>query len=124
MSMRTLLFIDDDEDVRESFCDLFMFAGWTVFGVGDGLEALAWLAEREPPDVIVLDLKMPGCDGYEFRERQLGDPRLAKIPTVIFTADAQVDDADVASLRDVPIVKKSAEFAQLLAAVERACATG
>jgi FixJ family two-component response regulator len=35
------LFIDDDEDVRESFADLFMFAGWTVFGVGDGLEALA-----------------------------------------------------------------------------------
>jgi len=121
--MRTLLFVDDDEDVRESFSDLFTFAGWTVAGVGDGLEALAWLAARELPDVIVLDLKMPGCDGYEFRERQLADPRLRGIPTVIFTADAQVDEGDVASLRDVPIVKKSAEFAQLLAAVERAFAS-
>jgi CheY-like chemotaxis protein len=70
--------------------------------------------------VIVLDLKMPGCDGYEFRERQPAHPGLARIPTVIFTADAEVDHADVVSLREVPIVKKSAELAQLLAAVERA----
>jgi CheY-like chemotaxis protein len=118
--MRTLLFVDDDLDVREAFYDLFTYAGWTVTGVCDGLEALEWLAAHEPPDVILLDLKMPRCDGYEFRQRQLADARLADIPTLAFTADAHVDDAELPLLGELPIVRKSIEFAQLLALVERA----
>ena len=77
-------------DVREAFADLLEFAGWTVAHAGDGLEALEWLAAHAPPDVILLDLKMPRCDGYEFRARQLADPRW-RLPTVVFTADANVD---------------------------------
>ena len=96
---RVLLFVDDDVDVREAFADLFEFAGWTVVHAGDGGEALAWLAANEPPDAIVLDLKMPRCDGYEFRERQLADPRWRGMPTVVFTADANVDGADAADAR-------------------------
>ena len=38
--------------------------------------------------MILLDLKMPRCDGYEFRARQLADPRCADVTTVVFTADA------------------------------------
>jgi two-component system response regulator MprA len=120
----TLLFVDDDADVREAFHDLFTFAGWTVACACDGLEALDWLATHERPDVILLDLKMPRCDGYEFRERQLADPRLADIPTLVFTADAHVDEVDLPLLGKLPIVRKSIEFAQLLALVERARGPG
>jgi two-component system, chemotaxis family, chemotaxis protein CheY len=117
--MRTLLLIDDDADVREAFTDLFAFRGWTVVGACDGLEALEWLAAHEAPDVILLDLKMPRCDGYEFRERQLADARLKDLPTVVFTADAHIDDVYLPLLGDLPVVRKSLEFADLLALVER-----
>ena len=117
---RTLLFVDDDIDVREAFYDLFSYAGWAVTCVGDGLEALEWLAANPPPDVILLDLKMPRCDGYQFRARQLADARWKDIPTLVFTADAHVDDADLPLLGDLPVVRKSVEFARLLALVERA----
>ena len=117
--MRTLLLIDDDADVREAFTDLFTFAGWNVVTACDGLAALAWLQAHEAPDLILLDLKMPRCDGYEFRERQLADARFKNLPTVVFTADAHVDDVYLPLLGDLPVVRKSIELADLLALVER-----
>ena len=58
-----------DLDVREAFTDLFEFIGWKVFHAADGQAALDWLEANPPPTVILLDLKMPRCDGYEFRRR-------------------------------------------------------
>lgn len=116
---RTLLFVDDDLDVREAFGDLFEFAGWTVSFAGDGAEALDWLGAHELPDAIVLDLKMPRLDGYEFRQRQLADPRLRDVPTVVFTADANVDGLRAPTLEGAPVVRKSAPFAELNAVLAR-----
>jgi CheY-like chemotaxis protein len=115
---RRLLFVEDDDDIRDAFADLLRFAGWEVVQARDGEEALVLLA-RERPSAIVIDLKMPVLDGYEFRRRQLADPRLAAVPTVVFTADT---DAGVESelFAGVPIVRKSQEFPELLAAIERA----
>src|SRR5262249_19103493 len=79
---RTVLFVDDDDDIRDAVSDLLELGGWTVARAGDGEEALDWLMRNELPALILLDLKMPRCDGYEFRARQLADARLAAIPTV------------------------------------------
>jgi len=110
----TLLFIDDDADVRDAFSDLLEFAGWQVVPAADGLEGLKWLAENPAPAVILLDLKMPRCDGYEFRRRQRRDPRLEGIPTLVFTADGEHDTGRMAMLGDVMVVRKSDEFSVLL----------
>jgi CheY-like chemotaxis protein len=119
--MKRLLFIDDDTDVRVAFADLLACAGWEVVHARQGEEALAWLAAHDAPAVIVLDLKMPVCDGHQFRRRQLADPRLVRIPVVVFTADsAATVDGDLFGA--VPIVRKSQEFPELLAAVDRAAA--
>jgi two-component system response regulator MprA len=117
--MKQLLFIDDDVDVRDAFADLLIFSGWEVVAAADGLEALAWLVEHAAPAVILLDLKMPRCDGYEFRSRQLEDPRLRAIPTVVFTADAQPEPSLLRGLGDVVLVRKSDEFSDLLQQIER-----
>jgi CheY-like chemotaxis protein len=116
----TVLFIDDDEDIREALADLLAYAGWTVVHAGDGHEALDWLATHDPPQVILLDLKMPRCDGYEFRARQLADPRLRAVPTVVLSADANVEEAADPALAGLPIVRKSVQFDQLMKALEAA----
>jgi CheY-like chemotaxis protein len=116
---RTLLFVDDDVDVREAFGDLFELAGWTVVHAADGDEALSWLGTHGLPSLILLDLKMPHCDGYEVRRRQLADPRLADVPVVVFTADANAEGATLPSLGGAPVVRKSAPFDELAALVDR-----
>ena len=110
---RLVLFVDDDLDVREAWADLLAFRGWEVAHASDGMEALQWLAAHRPPDAILLDLKMPRCDGYQFRAAQLADARWRDIPTVVFTGDAKVEGARLPSLGGARVVYKSVEFAQL-----------
>ncbi len=86
-----------------------------------GAEALRIL--REEPDicVIVLDLLMPGTDGYWFRQEQLRDPVIAHVPAVVFTGSPL--DLDVA--RDVlkveDVFQKPVPADALCAAVSRYC---
>jgi CheY-like chemotaxis protein len=113
------LFVDDDVDVREAYADLLAWSGWAVAHAGDGLEALAWLAANPRPTAILLDLKMPRCDGYQFRAAQLADPRWRDIPTVVFTADADVEGIRMPSLGGARVVRKSADFSQLAAVLDQ-----
>ena len=69
--MHRLLIIDDDEGITEALGDVMRDAGYTVEAVLGGHEALARLAEPPSVDLILLDLTMPGMDGFEFRARAL-----------------------------------------------------
>ena len=80
-----VLVVDDDEDLLVVLRDVIEEEGYRVLTACGGEEALALLESGETPCMILLDLKMPGMDGAEFRRRQLGDPRLAAIPVVGFT---------------------------------------
>ena len=59
--------------------------GLDVRVAGDGWAALELLRQGLRPDVIVLDLVMPRLNGWEFRQKQLDDPALRTIPTVVTT---------------------------------------
>ena len=67
--------------------------GHTVTGVGDGLAALDALgADGEPPfDVVLLDLVMPGLDGYRTLERMKASRRLAHLPVIVISAVEELD---------------------------------
>ena len=82
---RTLLFVDDDVDVREAFGDLFDFHGWTVVHAADGQEALDWLEANPAPTAILLDLKMPRVDGFEVLRRLKESPQTAPVPVIVLT---------------------------------------
>lgn len=75
-----VLAVDDDASVRELIQATLAVAGFDVITAGDGLHAVE-LAVRERPKVVVLDVMMPGLDGFEVASRLRGEP---DPPAVLF----------------------------------------
>jgi two-component system CheB/CheR fusion protein len=63
-SARLILIADDDQDARESLGAILELSGYEIVYAADGLEALS-LSRTHRPDVVFLDIQMPGLDGYE-----------------------------------------------------------
>jgi CheY-like chemotaxis protein len=80
-----ILVVDDDGDFREALCEVLSEAGYPVQQAASGEEALARV-EEEAPGMMLLDLKMPGIDGWGVMERLRADPRWAAIPILILSA--------------------------------------
>ncbi len=92
MSLETtsILIADDHDDNRELLFLLLSAAGYSVREARDGSDCLAQ-ARAQPPDLIVMDLSMPGLDGWAvFRELQ-ADHRTQAIPCIAVTAHAELD---------------------------------
>jgi CheY-like chemotaxis protein len=88
-----VLVVDDDAAVREVVVALLQREGRHAVGVPDGRAALAQL--RLAPGgcaLILLDLRMPEMNGWQFRAAQREVPELAAIPVVVVSADAGTDD--------------------------------
>ena len=77
--MNSILIIDDELSIRETLEQILSYEGYTAFKAGSGPEALS-LLEKEEPDAILLDVKMPGMDGFEVlaRLKEMG----RKIPVI------------------------------------------
>ncbi len=86
---RTILVVDDESGVRDMLSASLQAQGYAVYTAPDGQSALDQLRRMPRPDVILLDLLMPGMDGWEFRYRQRLDPDLEPIPVIILSAVAQ-----------------------------------
>ena len=86
-----ILLVDDVEDNRDLYAQFFMHKGWRTAVASDGYEALA-RATSLRPDVIVLDLGMPGMDGWEVAQRLKSDPATSSIPIIALTGHA-LDDS-------------------------------
>jgi DNA-binding response OmpR family regulator len=89
--MAKVLVIDDEAPIR-LLCRVNLEAeGMEVTEAEDGAEGLE-LAREEQPDVILLDVMMPGLDGWEVLQRLLDDDRTKEIPIVFLTARAELRD--------------------------------
>jgi CheY-like chemotaxis protein len=86
--VKTILLVEDDDDLRQMFADALRFAGFKVQQASDGLEALRIL-ENGSPDLIVLDLVLPGVDGLSVRDEILAHIETRDIPIVIVTGSAE-----------------------------------
>lgn len=80
-----ILVVEDDSDLADALAEVLTEEGYRVMYARDGAAALELLA-GEIPDLILLDLMMPGMNGWAFRERQLQDSRLRGIPVLVLTA--------------------------------------
>ena len=85
--------IDDEPDVRWLIRMSLERAGHEVIDAEDGLRGVA-LAQRQRPQIIVLDLMMPVMDGYAVLEALAKDDRTASVPVVVLSARATPDEAE------------------------------
>jgi len=91
MPRTTILAVEDEKDILDLLDFNLSQAGYRVVRAQDGLEGLR-LARAERPDLIVLDLMLPGLDGKEVCRRIRQDPELKAIPVVMLTAKAEEID--------------------------------
>ncbi len=89
--MATVLVIDDEAPIRLLCRVNLEAAGMEVLEAGDGPTGLG-AARAERPDVILLDVMMPGMDGWQVLEELLEDPRTKEIPIIFLTARAELRD--------------------------------
>lgn len=82
----TILVVEDDLDVQEALALLLREQGFDVVTASNGQEGLERLRERPDTRIILLDLMMPVMDGATFRQHQLDDRALARIPFILLTA--------------------------------------
>jgi two-component system, OmpR family, phosphate regulon response regulator PhoB len=85
ISPKRVLIVDDEMDMRIFMKTLFETSGWQPVVTRDGAQGLAE-ARREPPDLIVLDVMMPGEGGALMYRGLKSDSRLANIPVIMLSA--------------------------------------
>ncbi|MDL2185750.1 EAL domain-containing response regulator [Pseudomonas sp. ChxA] len=84
-SPATLLIVDDEPQVRKLLETLLQHEGYQTLTASSGEEALQLVAQQ-PPDLILLDIMMPGMDGYEVASQLKGNAATANIPIIMLTA--------------------------------------
>ena len=92
MTKRVLL-VEDEANIVVSLTFLLERAGFEVESEMNGRSALARVLET-PPDVMVLDVMLPGLDGFEVLRQLRADPRGEKLPVLMLTAKGQREDRD------------------------------
>lgn len=92
---RTVLVIDDEQDLRDALSTALSYEGFEVFGAVDGEEGLL-RAKNHAPDLILLDIMMPKLDGVGMLKQMRATEWGKKIPVIVMTAlDDMVKMAEV-----------------------------
>ncbi|EKE19971.1 MAG: Response regulator receiver modulated metal dependent phosphohydrolase [uncultured bacterium] len=83
---KTILIAEDEEDLLEMYSMALSSKGFEVLKAINGIQALEWLEKKyDQIDLILLDIVMPGMDGFETLEKIKKDDRFKKIPVVVST---------------------------------------
>src|SRR5687768_16834700 len=87
----TVLLVEDEESLRKVMRDLLERDGYTVAEAADGVQALD-AVDRHAPDVILLDLNLPGLDGYSVLQQLRSRNATSRIPVIVLTAKGDEDN--------------------------------
>jgi PAS domain S-box-containing protein len=83
---RTILVVEDDKDIALLIRSHLQKVGYAVITAASGEDALAYLqASRQMPDLITLDIELPGINGFEFATKMAADPKMADIPVLVIS---------------------------------------
>lgn len=89
-----VMIVEDDFAIREALTQILEDYGYLIASASNGQEALDYLRANALPQLILLDLMMPVMNGYQFRDVQQQDTRLASVPVIILSADNDAEVAD------------------------------
>ncbi len=89
--MTKILVVDDDQDIRELISFTLRHDGFAVIVSGNGEDAIQ-LAVEQQPDLIIMDVRLPGMSGYEACRKITSEERTKHIPVVFLSAKGQLDE--------------------------------
>src|SRR6185295_13801256 len=118
--MTTVLVVEDELNIRKFVAANLKARGFQVLEAPDAETGLE-LVQGTIPDAIVLDIKLPGMDGWQFLENISVNPDLAQIPTVVMTAHVMDSEARQIRFPNVSeVIFKPVSAAQMVSAVQKA----
>jgi CheY-like chemotaxis protein len=128
MAKVQVLVIDDEDRLRDVVLAVLESAGYTTAGAASGDEALARFTEFQP-DMIILDMMMPGVDGFEFLARLRGEPLKSTVPVLISSALGStlahaIEPGSAATLGIVGVLAKPVDIDALLGSVRTTIGPG
>jgi DNA-binding response OmpR family regulator len=120
MAYRVLL-AEDEPNIVESLSFLLERAGFEVNALGDGSAALEFALSKQP-QVMILDVMLPGMDGFEVLRRLRADPGGKDLPVIMLTAKGQREDREAALEIGADVfITKPFSNAEVIGSVERLC---
>lgn len=111
-----ILLVEDDRSIRDVLRGILEEEGYAVTIAENGKRALEFLRSGGVPDLIVLDLRMPIMDGWQFRAEQKADPVLAAIPVLAISADGS---AKAAAIDAAAYLRKPLSTGAMIEAIRR-----
>ena len=122
--MTTVLIVEDNEASRDALSRRLQRRGYEIAVAADGLQAVA-VAVGTMPDLILMDLGLPGVDGWTATERLKGDAATRHIPIIVLSAHAMSSDREQAlAAGGDDFDTKPVRFPQLLEKIERLLGKG
>ena len=120
MSNKKILIVEDDPDVRKGMHVRLQASNYDTFFAADAISGMAE-ARKHQPDVILLDLGLPGGDGFTVMERFKANPHLAVIPIIIVSARTGHDNRVRAMKAGAKaFLEKPVDNSELLAVIRQA----
>ncbi len=116
--MLTIMVVEDNEPSRDALCRRLERRGYQVIPAVDGEEAVA-MARTRLPNLILMDLGLPGIDGWEATRRLKADALTRHIPLIVLSAHAMASDRDMAlAAGGDDFDSKPVRFDQLITKIE------
>jgi DNA-binding response OmpR family regulator len=120
MDKPTILIVDDDPDLRRALIIRLRANRYDTVQASDGYSAIA-VAQKEQPNLIILDLGLPAGDGFSVLERLKNSDSLSSIPVIVLTArDPHSDEQKALLAGAMAYYQKPVENDELLAAIRAA----
>ena len=118
MAMVAVLLVEDDKDIRESIAEVLETEGHAVLQMSTARAALVSLEYPDSPNLVLLDLRMPGMDGLSFLDALQARPDRDRFRVILMSADRSVGDLEGAP-GVVAVLEKPFETEDLLELLDR-----
>jgi CheY-like chemotaxis protein len=116
---RTIMIVEDDVSARADLAHLLACRGYATLTADNALAAVNLLRSGARPHLILLDMILPGADGWQFFAERLAAPALGAIPVVVMTGLGVASEEWARALGAVDLIRKPIDVTRLLELVNR-----